>query len=396
MALTSKSIDEILTLIADAYDGLITPKRLFRNNNNKLWLAFRAIAAGYSVIQDAALSLHSRFDPVNCSDEDLLSTAKIVGTDLKSGSGSLLSITAKNNDTVNPKTLTAGTYRYTSVQGDVFAFTLALDVVIAATATKAVTAISLEKGAFPVSSIALITLVREDLAVIDSSISFSCADNAGSLGYPDESLWDFRQRIINDSTRQDAIKELELAIRNLPSIFECNVVLNTGAVDQVIDGITLTPYQMLIVLSGAPTAEVATEVASRVFYHTKMVNPLHVVNYSDSHLVGGVYPVYYTFHAYKDFTANIDYRFDSTKILQATAEAAMQEALNVYRQSSQRIDTLTEDAVYLVLNALGLTSVVILNVDLLVGGTPVPYIDFPKTRLVNLTAATLSGTDVPA
>ncbi len=394
--LFSKSIDEILTLMADVYDGLITPKKLYRNNNNKIWLVFQGIAAGYNVIQDAILALHNRFIPEYCAEEDLYSTAKLVGTEFKAGSGSLLSITITNNDTTTEKTLLAGVYSYTSVTGAIFTFELTIDLLLDALATQAVTAISQLKGAFPVSAVAAMVINRVDFDPIDPAFGFSCVSNAAQLGYPDETPWDFRQRILTDTTRQDIIKEMELAIRNLPEIFECDIVFNASSVSAVYDGITLTPYQMLITLTGAPTNNVALEVASRVVYHTKQIDPDDVVYYYEDHYIDGRYPVYFMYHAHQDFTVEVDYRYDGTKILQTTAETAMNTALDAYRNSNQRIGTLTEDIVYNLLKSLALPSVLILNVDLLVAAVPVPYIDVPKTRLLNLTAATFSGTNVPA
>lgn len=394
MALTSKSIDEILTLIADAYDALVAPKRIFRNNNNKLWLVFRAIGAGYSIIQDAALALRSRFDPATCTEEDLYSTAKLVGTAFKQGSGSLLRITITNTDSVNSKTLTAGAYNYISVSGEVFSFELILDLTLAPLATSMITAISQNKGAFPVSDIADITVTRSDFVAIDPAFGFSCAANSGSLGYLDESAWDFRQRILTDTSRQDAIKELELAIRNLANVFECDIVFNATASDATYDGITLTPFQMLIIITGYPSTAIAETVVAHTIYHTKMVNPAYVVNYVDSHYVGGSYPVYFMYHLQKDFTVSVSYRYDSTKIIQANAEAKMDAALNKYRNSSQHVDILTENDIYTLLQDLNLTSVKILNVDLLVSGSPVAYVEVPKTRMLNMTAVTMSGSDV--
>lgn len=394
MALFSKSIDEILTLIADAYDALIAPKRIFRDNNNKWWLGFRAIAAGYSVIQDSALALNSQFDPALCPEENLVSTGKMMGTKQYLGAGSLLRIIATNNDTSNAKTLYEGTYAYTSLSGEVFSFELALDTVIAALGASTFVAISAHKGSFQVADIASITVSRPDLATIDPAFTFACINNAGTQGYPDEDLFAFRQRMLTDTSRQDIIAEMELAIRNLPNILECDIVFNATAGSTTYDGITLEPYQILIMLTGSPTSEVALEVVSRTAFHTYMDDPAKVVYFTDPHYIGGAYPVYYKNHLYSNFTINLDYRYDSTKILKTNADAAIQAALAVYSNASQRIPTLTEDMVYSVVKALALPSVQVLNVDLLVGGVAQPYIDFLSTRLPNMTSATVTGTDV--
>lgn len=393
MALTVKSIDEILTLMADTWDNLTTPFRIFRNNNNKLWLVFRAIAAGYVIIQDVSMALHSRFDPEQCADEDLASTAKMVGTQFKVGSGSLLRITVTNND-AGSKTLPAGQYKYTSVNGDVFLFTLAVDLTLATLATAVIAAMSQAKGAFAVSAVTSITPIRIDGTALDSALTFSCADNSGTLGYPDESPFDFRTRILGDTNRQDAIAELELAIRNLPGILECNVVFNPNNIDTTYDSIVVGPYQILIILTGSPDDTLATLVVDSTINSTKMVDAGKAVHYYDAHYLGGAYPVYYTNHLTTNFTLGISYRFDSSRISQIAAEANLTKALNVYRYMSQHMDILTEEDVYALLSLIGGASVRVVNVDILVGGSAVSFLSIPKTRMANLTAVTFTGTDV--
>jgi hypothetical protein len=395
MALTVKSIDEILTLMADTWDGLTAPSRIFRNNNNKLWLVFRSIAAGYTIIQDSIMALHNRFDPTSCADEDLLSTAKMVGTDFKVGSGSLLRITVTNN-AVGSKTLPAGQYKYTSTNGDVFLFTLAVDLVLTTLAASVIAAMSANKGSFLVSSVASITPVRVDGAAIDSLLSFSCADNSSSLGYSDESNFDFRTRILGDTNRQDAVAELELAIRNLPGILECNVVFNPNNAGVSYDGITVGPFQILIILTGAPDGTLADLVVASTINATKMVDAGKVVHYHDSHYLGGLYPVYYTNHLTADFILEISYRFDSSRISQITAEANLTKALNVYRNMSQHMDIITEEDVYTLLSPAGGTSVRVVNVDIDGGSGPIPFLDVPKTRMANLTTVTFTGIDIRA
>jgi hypothetical protein len=396
MAVESKSIDEILVTMADAYDGLTAPKRIYRNDNNKLWLVFKAIAAGYVLLLNAIIALRDKFSPERCADEDLYSTADLVGTKFKSGSGSLLQITATNTDSANSKVLEVGVYNYTSVSGEIFEFELTVALSIAASAAKQITAISKTQGAFLVTENANIVVYRVDAATIDPAIKFSCADNSGTLGYGDETAWEFRKRILSDTDRQDAIKELELNIRNLPNILECNVILNQSNSVAVYDGISLNPYQLLIVITGSPGADLAELVASSTIYLTKMVDPDDVVFYADSHYIGGGYPVYFARHQGKDFALNITYQFDSTKILQINAETAMNTALNAYRNSSRHVAMLTENDVYALLNDLGLTSVKILNVDILVSAVEVPYLVVEGTRVLNLTGEAFVGIDTMA
>jgi hypothetical protein len=164
----------------------------------------------------------------------------------------------------------------------------------------------------------------------------------------------------------------------------------------VYDGISLNPYQLLIVITGSPGADLAELVASSTIYLTKMVDPDDVVFYADSHYIGGGYPVYFARHQGKDFALNITYQFDSTKILQINAETAMNTALNAYRNSSRHVAMLTENDVYALLNDLGLTSVKILNVDILVSAVEVPYLVVEGTRVLNLTGEAFVGIDTMA
>lgn len=391
--LTSKSIDEITGLIVDTYDELVKPKRVFRSVNNKLFLQFRGIAAGYGVIQDAALSLHSKFDPEQCSDDDLYSTAKMVGTDFKQGKGSFLEIAVVNSD-VGSKTLFAGTYVYTSVDGIEFTFTLGVDSVFDPAEEKIVTAVSTQKGAFKVSTLSSIAISRADFAAIDPAFLFSCSDNSSSLGYADETAWDFRVRINTDTTRQDQLKELELAIRNMPNILECNLMLNQSPDPATYDGVDLDPYQLLVVITGVATDEIASMIANAVLYTTKMVDPGKVVYHYSDNYVDGKYPVFYKNHEFKDYDVVLDYRYDSSMVIAVNVEAEITAALAKYKNASTRVDVLTEDMIYNDVTALNIVSVRLLNVTLKVGGVEVGYIDFPKTRLPNMATLTFNATDV--
>ena len=109
------SIDEITTVIEDAFDASISPKRMQRVDDNKLHLIFKADSAGYQKINKAVLSLKQRLDPELCDDADLPMTAKIVGTEFVQGKASMLTITAVNTSTVDGATLVAGTYQYEGV-----------------------------------------------------------------------------------------------------------------------------------------------------------------------------------------------------------------------------------------------------------------------------------------
>ena len=75
------SYDEILTNICDSFDALIRPRTITRANTNIIYLIFKAVAKGYEVINNTVVALSNKFNPENCSVEDLDSVDTIVGTE---------------------------------------------------------------------------------------------------------------------------------------------------------------------------------------------------------------------------------------------------------------------------------------------------------------------------
>jgi hypothetical protein len=394
MALKSKSIDEETTELADVYDGLITPKKLWRDHNNKLYLILRAYAAGKVGLNDVALALRNRYDPLYCEDIDLYATAKLVGTDFKKGTGSLLRITVLNKDAEERKVFASGVYNYQSASGTVFSFETADDYVFDPEETKVISAISQVKGSYEVNSNADIKLYRSDGAAIDKAFVFSCEDNAGQLGYPDEDTFDFRTRILNDADRQDHIKELELAIRNLPNIFECNLMFNSKTEPVEYDGLTLLPRELLITITGVPTGRIAELVAEEVCYATHKVSDDQVVYYENPLYVGGKYPVYFKYHDKVDFSLAITYQYDSTKLKPVQVEDAINALFKPYTRMVTHIDTFGEETAYKVLSNLNLPNVKILDADVFDNsGEEVPYVRIPATRLPHLTGIVFMPVD---
>jgi hypothetical protein len=394
MAVKKESLDEILTRMADTYDADIAPKKIYRKNTNKLYLVLKSIAAGYSAITDAALALQNRFHPLYCDDSDLYSTALMVGTQPKEGTGSLLWVTI-TNESDQPKTLAAGRFRYTSASGMDFTFQISLDTLFAGLEARMVTAASVEKGAYPVTQITDMPVRRDDGAAIDPSFVFSCADNAGQLGYRDETPFEFRQRILNDANRQDHLKELELKIRNLPNIFECNLVLNDSTEDREYDGVTLKPFELLIAVTGAPTDDMAKLVVRDCLYATNRdtAHPEQVVYYEHDRYLDGKYPVYYHTHRTADFTLDVTYQYDAQKLQSVQVEDAINLLLNRYRNTVTHVDTITERDVYDTLAVLNLPNVLVLDVNLHENGVPIPYLRIAKTRRPNLTAVAFTAVE---
>jgi hypothetical protein len=386
MALVSKSVDEETTELADVYDSLVAPKKIWRNHNNKLYLALRSFGAGKAGLVDAAITLRNRYSPLYCEDIDLYSTAKLVGTDFKHGTGSIVYITIFNKDTAGQRLLQKGVYNYQSVSGMMFRFQIPDDYLFDPEEKRVTAAISAEKGIFPVLQNADIKLFRSDGAVIDPVFVFSCEDNSGQLGYKDETPLDFRVRILSDANRQDHIKELELKIRNLPNIFECNLVINESVEPQEYDGILLAGKELLITITGVPTDEIAELTAKEVLYATHMVDPGNVVYYHNELYAGGKYPVYFRYHDTTDFSLAVSYQYDQDKLKQPQIEDTVKALFKPYRQTVTHLDTFSEGDAYRILEKLNLPNVKILDASIInSSGAEVSFIRIPKTKLPRLT-----------
>lgn len=395
MSVISYTLDEVQKKMGDAYDALVDPFRIFRDNANKLWLILQGIAAGFQLINDLVVALSLKFDPANSSDNDLHSTAKLVGTKFKLGKSSFVQINAVNTDSALSHTLLAGEYQYTSTGGQVFRVTLGADTVVAASTTKTLVFKSDDKGAFSVTAISNASVSRSDLVQIDANFTFNTLNNGRYLGYQDETTLAFRQRILNDTTRQDAINELELELRNLPNILEATLIFNQTQTLATYDGIDIPPFFLLVVVTGFPDITMAEAVIEFTPYLTVEVSPTNVFNIVDEHFVGGVLPVYFTPHGQTNFTLEVTYRFDGNKIIQANAESAMLAVLmSNYANKSEYIKTITVGDFLNLINGLNLVSVQPLQVIMNAGAGPINYLDFLKTRLANLTGVTFIGIDI--
>jgi hypothetical protein len=383
----NKSLDELTTALCDAYDSLVAPKQVYRNHNNKLFLALRAHARGLVGLYDAVAALRDRFNPLYCTDTDLYDAMKIVGADTVSGVGSLLRITIKNKHTTDAKTLAPGVYKYTSVLGDVFNFTLETEWYFEPQEERLVQAVSVEKGARPVSDNTVISVSREDGAEVSYTFGFSCSDNSGSLGYGDETPDELRQRILYDADRQDNIKEIQLKIRNLPSILECNVVFNDSTTKLTYDGVLMKPREILIVITGSPSPDIANIVCEDVVYNTTQVDLHNVVFYNNACYINERYPVYFMYHRFLDFSLRVTYRYEPNKVNTAQVENAINALYKKYKKMATHIDVFSEKDGYDTLAELSLPGVTIVDVNVYDStNTAVGYVEIPKTRLANLTS----------
>lgn len=394
MAVEDYSLDEILTIIEDAFDSTVSPKKIFRDDNNKMHLMYKGDAAGLQLINKMVLSLKRRFDPQYCPDSDLPSTARMAGTKFLPAKASLVQITVSNTSNVEDVVLAAGVYLYPSATGEIFTFTIGTDTLLSATEARAYSAVSQNTGSFPVSTNTTVMVKREDSATIDSNLVFSTEENSSYLGYAAETIYEFRKRMLTDANRQDEIVQIENDIKALTNIFECNCVFNALTEPKDYDGITLGTHELLVVITGSANDELADVVAKHTVHKTHIVDPLNVVYHNDDMYVGGRYPVYFMHHLTTDYELIVSYNYDSTKLKTAQIEAAFNTLLARYKNTNRHVDTVTEYDVYSRLNEALLANVSILNVNLLVGGVEVPYVSVPKTRLPRLTTVTYAHNDV--
>jgi hypothetical protein len=393
--MTIVNFDEVLTIICDEYDRLIAPKKIRRSNKNIIYLIFKACAKGYELIANIIYALDGKFDPARCQDSDLLSVAKIVGTELIEGNGSGLIVFVTNNNPSTAVVLYAGRYIYKFNDDIKFFLDIEFDTSIAATESVQFAAFSENKGSFPVTSQSSILFEREDEADINPMLSFSCLENSAILGSVDETLYEFRKRILTDNTRSDIIKRLELAIKNKPYIFDASIFFNQYDVAVTVGNVTVPPYKMLITLLGFPRDEIAELVASHCIYQTVEVpDNGGVLRYLSDNMAGGAYEVFYKNFDFIDYKVVIDYRYDSRLTLKSVAESDINLALLPYKNPTKRIPTIKENLFYNLVDDLNIPSLNVLNITLLQDDVEIPYLDVNVSSIGKLSIVELNGTDI--
>lgn len=376
-----KTFDTILTEFCDIFDTLIAPKKMNRSNSNVIYLLFKAIAKGGEVINNVCVSLNNKFDPSLCSDADLESVAKLVGTKRIEGNGSGLRITCYNSNAYS-ETLLRGEYWYSLDANTKFYFTLLEDTTIASLDSVSFLAVTDVKGNFPVTEQSSIA-VESDVS-IPTGMKWSCQNNASLLGGKDESDNAFRKRIISDSSRQNSIYELQLAIKNIPYILDCQIKYNDSFEDVTYDGITIPPFSMAIFCNGNIRNELAELVASYTVVPTVNDSTAKATYYQNEVFITGEYVVYFIPFRKVNYSVTVHYLFNPLYITESTAEAQIKEALLIQLNTDQHQDYLKESDVYAVLDSLNITGVNILGANLIYEGNQVDYIEIPKSRVASL------------
>lgn len=383
-----KTFDTILTELCDSFDRLISPRNIARSNTNIIYLIFKAIAKGFEVINNVCVVLSNKFDPANCSDEDLVSVASLVGTEKLAGSASGLEITAKNTGDFSV-VLLAGMYTYALDDDTSFVFEVLSDTTLASGETKPYIAMSENIGSYPVTEQADIS-VTSTVSSIDSNIKFSCGDNSALLGTSEETNLEFRQRILTDTTRQDSIKELEIKLKNLPYLYDAKVVFNNTVSDKVVSEYTLPPFTMIVFFNGSVRNEIAEIIASNSIYPTLETADSIEVNYVSNVFVDGSYPAYIIPFVSLNYVVHVNYKLDTTYITQEKARAEIKSFLESNFRGHVHVDYVREEDIYNKLKNFNVAGINILNIDILDDNVAVPYLEVPVSDIPYLSNVTFS------
>lgn len=380
-----KTFDTILTEICDAFDTLISPKVMLRSNTNIIYLIFKAIAKGFEVINNICVVLSNKFDPANCSEEDLQSVADLVGTERLQGSatGLLVNITNTSNESV---TLPAGTYTYKYDDDISFTGTVLSSTEISALNTLSLIFMSDSIGSYAVTEQPDIDVEYDGDVEISDALSFSCDDNVSLLGSEEESDIDFRKRILTTTDRQNTLVELETEIKNLPYIFDCKVKYNPtdDAID--VDEASLQPYKMFIYCSGDIRNEIAEVVAKYSFYQTQEDDTTshETLTYENEVFANGGCEIIVNYFKKVNFDVDVRYTVDTNFLSASSASEQITSVLLKDYRSQLHIDFIREADIYNTIEALDIAGLTLLSVDLKYNDEAVDYIAVPPSRLAYL------------
>ena len=377
-----KTFNTILTTICDSFDSLIAPRKLARSNTNIIYLIFKAAAKGYEIINNICIVLSNKFDPLYCSDEDLTSSASIVGTERNQGSATGLHITVTNNGSVSA-TLLAGLYTYALDDDTKFEFEVMENTVIASGSHISFITMSEKIGRYPVTAQAKITVTSEQ--PVSSDLVFSCADNAALLGLFEETDLEFRERINSETDRQNSMVELESEIRNLPYIFDCKVKFNPTNTEIEYDGYTIPAYTLAIFYSGEVKKEIAEKVCGKIICPTLQTVDSVEVFYENDVFVGGKYGVHLIPFAKAQYAVELIYKINKTYANEYDIQKEIRTALFNTFVSEKHVDYIKEDDFYNAIEALGITGIELLGVNIKYNNSNVNYIEIPSSRIPELT-----------
>ena len=377
-----KTFDTILTTICDSFDSLISPRTIARSNTNIIYLIFKAVAKGYEIINNVCVVLSNKFDPLYCSDDDLTSSASIVGTERHKGSATGLHITVTNNGSASV-TLLAGLYAYALDDDTKFEFEVMENTVIASGSHISFIAMSEKIGRYPVTAQSTITVTSEQL--VSSDLIFSCTDNAALLGLFEETDLEFRERINSKTDRQNSMVELESEIRNLPYIFDCKVKFNSTNTEIEYDGYTIPAYTLAIFYSGEVKKEIAEKVCAKIICPTLQTVDSVEVFYENDVFVGGKYGVHLIPFAKTQYDVELIYKINNTYANEYDIQKEIRTALFNTFVSEKHVDYIKEDDFYNAIEALNIAGIDLLGINLKYNNSNVNYIEIPSSRIPELT-----------
>lgn len=377
-----KTFDTILTDLCNTFDSLISPRTISRSNTNIIYLIFKAIAKGYEVINNVCVVLSNKFDPLYCSEEDLKSSASLVGTEKNKGSATGLHIIVTNNGSASV-TLLAGIYTYSFDEDTKFEFEVIEDTVIASGSHISFIAMSEKIGRFSVTAQSSITI--ESSKAIPEDLVFSCSENSSLLGIPEETDSEFRERINSDTDRQNSMLELESEIRNLPYIFDCRVKFNASEDSVDFEGYTIPSYTLAIFYSGEIKKEIAEKVCSKIICPTLQTEDSVEIFYENEVFIGGKYAVHLIPFAKRQYEVELIYKINKIYADEYKVQKEIRTFLFNTFVSEKHVDYIKEDDFYNALKNLDLTGVDILSVNLKYNGDIVNYIEIPLSCIPELT-----------
>lgn len=377
-----KTFDTILNTMCDNFDALISPRTISRSNTNIIYLLFKAIAKGYEIINNVCVTLSNKFDPLYCSDDDLTSSASIVGTERKQGSATGLHITATNNGT-DAVTLLAGVYNYALDDDTKFEFEVINNTTIAVGSRVSFIAMSDKIGRYHVTAQSTITITSE--RNISPNIVFSCTDNTPLLGVTEETDLEFRERINSDTDRQNSIVELENEIRNLPYIFDCKMKFNSTGNEIKYDDYTIPSYTLAIFYSGEIKNEIAEKVCEKIICPTLKTPDSVEVYYENDVFVGGKYAVNLIPFAKTQYAVELIYKINNIYANEYDIQREIRTALFNTFVSEKHVDYVKEDDFYNTIEALNIVGIELLGVNLKYNENNVSYIEVPSSRIPELT-----------
>ena len=377
-----KTFDTILTTICDSFDSLIAPRTIARTNTNIIYLIFKAVAKGYEIINNVCVVLSNKFDPLYCSDDDLISSASIVGTERHKGSATGLHITVTNNGSVSV-TLLAGLYVYALDDDTKFEFEVMGNTVIASGSHVSFIAMSEKIGRYPVTAQTTITVTSEQ--PVSSDLVFSCTDNATLLGISEETDLEFRERINSKTDRQNSMVELESEIRNLPYIFDCKVKFNPTSKEIEYDGYTIPAFTLAIFYSGEVKKEIAEKVCEKIICPTLQTVDSVEVFYENDIFIGGKHGVHLIPFAKTQYAVELIYKINNTYANEYDIQNEIRTVLFNTFVSEKHVDYIKEDDFYNAIEALDTAGIELLGVNLKYNDSNVNYIEIPSSRIPELT-----------